>query len=71
MNAKAIELLLAAIIVAGEAMNTVTRINDVLNRARDEGREISDDELNALAAQTDDEHRKTIDVLDGIIKNVS
>ena len=67
MNARAIELLLAAIIVAGEAMNTVTRINDVLNRARAEGREISDDELNALAAQTDDEHRKTIDALDKII----
>lgn len=68
---KVLELLGTALTVYGEAANTIGKINEVLQTAQSEGRDITDEELDALAATTDDEHRKTIDVLDRIIKDVS
>jgi len=64
---EALRLLFMGLTVMTEAAATVEKINAAINKARAEGRDITDSELAVLAGTTSIEHQKTLDALNKVI----
>lgn len=47
-----------------ELSYTASRITETLDAARSEGRDLTDDELNTIAAETDSKHAEVMALLD-------
>lgn len=60
---QAIIALTQLVSVINEASATAARITDTIERARSEDRDITDDELAAIQAETDAKHEEVLDLL--------
>lgn len=60
---QAIIALTQLVSVINEASATAARITDTIERARSEDRDVTDDELAAIQAETDAKHEEVLDLL--------